>query len=564
MYSCDLFYGDDAFNFGQDEKQHQLPFFQQAPLQQHQQQHQYQHPSHHHPHHQQQQSQGLLLNDTYPKLQPLLDYTPDLVPNDTPDDDPLTNFDELCMPTSSSSPQVSSYLQYLKEPSASVDYSNAMMSVMSTVDDAACCWPGMDPNTNSLLLCPNNNTLLPSETTSTTTTHSNTSCNNNTSASTTSASAVAAAAAAAAVSMRPTNEWFCEPPETYFASDFCNDPPTSSGSMDDGFQSDSLSGMTREYVSLSDVNSFVAEADSQKHAASIHLSYSTPNNLQFLGNEDSFAQLTSFASVPASLADLAPPPTISPPTQPTLSSSTSLHHPHQHHHHLNHQHIHHSVHPSSMPPPSPENNDSDSETVSSTRSSSIATATTTAASAVSNYWKEDMWKSTYDTKTTTAMKRTRRKKMNNGRKNSDVFPKQKRNNSKKSTTHARSPMPVSESISSFLARQKLSDDDEDNNGLHLQPTLTTSTTVDEDFDLEEEDDEYIYRGDGQPTSSLRKGRNVDKACNHCKRSHLRCDNMRPCRRCVATGKTGCKDVEHKPRGRPRLNKNQHSVKTRGI
>lgn len=59
-------------------------------------------------------------------------------------------------------------------------------------------------------------------------------------------------------------------------------------------------------------------------------------------------------------------------------------------------------------------------------------------------------------------------------------------------------------------------------------------------------------------SGLRKGRNVDKACNHCKRSHLRCDNMRPCRRCVATGKTGCKDVEHKPRGRPRLNKNHHN------
>ncbi|KAI8094871.1 uncharacterized protein B0P05DRAFT_583141 [Gilbertella persicaria] len=53
---------------------------------------------------------------------------------------------------------------------------------------------------------------------------------------------------------------------------------------------------------------------------------------------------------------------------------------------------------------------------------------------------------------------------------------------------------------------------------------------------------------------LKKGRNVDKACNHCKRSHLRCDNVRPCRRCVATGKIGCQDVKHKPRGRPRLQK----------
>jgi hypothetical protein len=56
------------------------------------------------------------------------------------------------------------------------------------------------------------------------------------------------------------------------------------------------------------------------------------------------------------------------------------------------------------------------------------------------------------------------------------------------------------------------------------------------------------------TATTKKGRNVDKACNHCKRSHLRCDDMRPCRRCVATGKTGCKDVQHKPRGRPKLHK----------
>ncbi|OZJ03137.1 hypothetical protein BZG36_04648 [Bifiguratus adelaidae] len=51
-----------------------------------------------------------------------------------------------------------------------------------------------------------------------------------------------------------------------------------------------------------------------------------------------------------------------------------------------------------------------------------------------------------------------------------------------------------------------------------------------------------------------KGRNVDKACNNCKKSHLRCDEQRPCRRCIVTGKGDCKDVEHKPRGRPRLSK----------
>ncbi|KAI8140344.1 hypothetical protein BJV82DRAFT_225553 [Fennellomyces sp. T-0311] len=177
MYSCELFY-EDAYDF-QDEK-HQLH----QPQQQHQ--------------------QGLLLSDTYPKLQPLLDYTPDLVPNDTPDDDPLTSFDELCMPTSSS-PQVSSYLQYLKEPSAAVDYSNVMMPVMPTVDD---CWPGIDTTTNSLLLCPS--AMLP-ETAN-------------------------------------TGDWFCETADAYFG-DFCNEH--NSSSTDDGIQRDSFTGMTREYVSLS-------------------------------------------------------------------------------------------------------------------------------------------------------------------------------------------------------------------------------------------------------------------------------------------------------------------------
>ncbi|KAG2226597.1 hypothetical protein INT45_005083 [Circinella minor] len=473
MYSCDLFYGDEAFNFGQDDKQQQQQqqslFHPQSQHQAHQltQQHQHQQPLHNHHHHNQQHPQGLLLNETYPKLQPLLDYTPDLVPNDTPDDDPLTNFDELCMPTSSSSPQVSSYLQYLKEPSASVDYSNVMMPVMSAVDDAACCWPGMDANSNSLLLCPNN-TLLPSETTSTSTTNSA-----STGTSATAVATAAAAAAAAAAAMGTTNDWFCEPPETYFGSDFCNEPTNSS--MEDEFQPDSLSGMTREYVSLSDVNSFVAEADSQKHAASIHLSYSTPENLQFLGNDDSLAQLTSFASVPASLANLAPPP-----APPPSSFHHHHHHPHHHHHHLPH---------SCIPPPSPENDDSDSETVSSTRSTT-------------NYWKGDLWKSTtYDNKNMnnnkSTVKRTRRKKMNN-RKKSDIFSKQKRTNTKKSTNQSRSPMPVSESISTFLARQKLSDDDEDS--LHLQQSSTTP--VEEDFDVEEEDDEYVYRGDGMYSISF--------------------------------------------------------------
>ncbi|KAI8976986.1 hypothetical protein BDB01DRAFT_852944 [Pilobolus umbonatus] len=58
---------------------------------------------------------------------------------------------------------------------------------------------------------------------------------------------------------------------------------------------------------------------------------------------------------------------------------------------------------------------------------------------------------------------------------------------------------------------------------------------------------------------IKKGRNVEKACNHCKRSHLKCDKVRPCSRCVASGKIGCEDVDHKPRGRPRLQKKQDEL-----
>ncbi|KAL9539053.1 hypothetical protein MBANPS3_010500 [Mucor bainieri] len=122
-------------------------------------------------------------------------------------------------------------------------------------------------------------------------------------------------------------------------------------------------------------------------------------------------------------------------------------------------------------------------------------------------------------------------------------------------------MRVSESIHSLL-----SDDDE----------AAASAAAAADHELEEEhehlleedeededddDDEYQIRAPNASSHHhhhgqlpTKKGRNVDKACNHCKRSHLRCDDMRPCRRCVATGKQGCKDVQHKPRGRPKLHK----------
>ncbi|GAN06771.1 hypothetical protein MAM1_0135d06261 [Mucor ambiguus] len=119
----------------------------------------------------------------------------------------------------------------------------------------------------------------------------------------------------------------------------------------------------------------------------------------------------------------------------------------------------------------------------------------------------------------------------------------KQNNSKQNNSKQKkvSLSTSSDSLSYYLARQQLSDADE-----------------------------YEEEGDEEPNSTsnisstttrvaCKKGRNVDKACNHCKRSHLRCDNVRPCRRCVATGKLGCQDVKHKPRGRPRLQKKRNSV-----
>lgn len=114
-------------------------------------------------------------------------------------------------------------------------------------------------------------------------------------------------------------------------------------------------------------------------------------------------------------------------------------------------------------------------------------------------------------------------------------------------------MRVSDSMNSFLSVATRHSSDEEDAG----------EDDEEDIEEDEDDDEYQIKSGANASSGssggpnqlvTKKGRNVDKACNHCKRSHLRCDDMRPCRRCVATGKTGCKDVQHKPRGRPKLHK----------
>ncbi|KAI8928547.1 hypothetical protein BC831DRAFT_93596 [Entophlyctis helioformis] len=50
----------------------------------------------------------------------------------------------------------------------------------------------------------------------------------------------------------------------------------------------------------------------------------------------------------------------------------------------------------------------------------------------------------------------------------------------------------------------------------------------------------------------KRPKQVGKACVHCKKAHLACDQARPCGRCARIGKADCVDVVHKPRGRPKL------------
>ncbi|KXN68524.1 hypothetical protein CONCODRAFT_72180 [Conidiobolus coronatus NRRL 28638] len=50
---------------------------------------------------------------------------------------------------------------------------------------------------------------------------------------------------------------------------------------------------------------------------------------------------------------------------------------------------------------------------------------------------------------------------------------------------------------------------------------------------------------------VKRHKNVGRACIHCKKAHLACDEARPCKRCVHLGKSNCIDVEHKRRGRPK-------------
>ncbi|KAG1469290.1 hypothetical protein G6F56_003338 [Rhizopus delemar] len=105
-------------------------------------------------------------------------------------------------------------------------------------------------------------------------------------------------------------------------------------------------------------------------------------------------------------------------------------------------------------------------------------------------------------------------------------------------------MKVSDSLNSLATQEE------------EEPEENTENLCEESEDDEDDEGQASSKKKAKNAAALlKKGKNVDKACNHCKRSHLRCDEMRPCRRCITTGKIGCRDVQHKPRGRPKLPKN---------
>ncbi|KAJ1969132.1 hypothetical protein IWQ62_000819 [Dispira parvispora] len=61
----------------------------------------------------------------------------------------------------------------------------------------------------------------------------------------------------------------------------------------------------------------------------------------------------------------------------------------------------------------------------------------------------------------------------------------------------------------------------------------------------------LAKSQGPPNRPIKT--HVPSACANCKKAHLACDISRPCKRCVAMGKTAtCVDVQHKKRGRPKL------------
>jgi len=72
-----------------------------------------------------------------------------------------------------------------------------------------------------------------------------------------------------------------------------------------------------------------------------------------------------------------------------------------------------------------------------------------------------------------------------------------------------------------------------------------------------------------PPNVSKKRKRVSKACIHCRKSHLSCDEGRPCQRCIKKGLgDSCEDGEQKKRGKrnktTRVNKEKLKGKKLGF
>ena len=107
--------------------------------------------------------------------------------------------------------------------------------------------------------------------------------------------------------------------------------------------------------------------------------------------------------------------------------------------------------------------------------------------------------------------------------------------------------------------------EEDNLSIDLLEKELPEFIAPVEFDLKDEELEGEIKKpkkkklEDSPKDKAKRHKHVGKACVHCKKAHLACDNERPCRRCVHLGKTDCVDVEHKRRGRPRTSPEKKKV-----
>ncbi|KAI8091053.1 uncharacterized protein B0P05DRAFT_584175 [Gilbertella persicaria] len=364
--------------------------------------------------------------------------------------------------------------------------------------------------------------------------------------------------------------WLYDPIDTFLPSQpFCEDiiQPLDSTMQDNNQFNENVTvegGMSRGYVSLSDVNSFVAKADSAKHSCAFQL----PESL-LLNDFALTSQLRGdFLSSPESNND---------DSEDDYSDSNS---DHDIHWPIMTTSASYSSASSSLSKKSNCPREKLMIKIKKPDHHAISAPNCSMSSALSSPYNHSSWdlispKSSKSTDYRPAKYRKSMSNIYNLKRNSKASVKYE--STPPSTKYRRGSAPhrlntlqsssslstlssnlqrsmhVSDSVNSFMSRHSLSDEDNHHEDESLDDHHHHHHHMQEEDD--DDDGEYQIR----PASAshplpTKKGRNVDKACNHCKRSHLRCDDMRPCRRCVATGKTGCKDVQHKPRGRPKLHK----------